>query len=748
MTDSLPYIQMFSLHGLIRSRNMELGRDADTGGQVKYVIELCQHLSRQPEIGRVDLFTRLVADKRVSEDYAQPVEVVNPKFRIIRIQCGGRKYIRKELLWPHLDEYVDKCVKFMKREKQAPDVLHGHYADAGYVALQLADFFGAPFIFTGHSLGRSKLQKLLDDGMTREDIVKKYKIDHRIQVEETILAHGDLLITSTRQEMEVQYGQYDYHDLPTYAIIPPGIDIDKFYPFYHHLLSENGVSENAMFAQASMLKELNRFFLKPDKPLILALCRPDKRKNISGLIQAYGKDLELQAMANLAVFAGIRKDIDTMEENERDVLTGMLLLMDKYDLYGKMAIPKKHDVEYEVPALYRIAAESRGVFVNPALTEPFGITLLEASATGLPIVATNDGGPKDILRNCSNGILVDPNSSRAISTALKKIVADPERWEKYSKNGILNVRKHYTWKSHAEAYTEKLRDLVRKHKPYHLDAVVPTDAIGRRLMELDYFLITDIDNTLIGKDNTRLAELLELLEAHRHSIGFGVATGRTVESAWEILSRHGVPAPDIIIGSVGAEIYYGPQRQFGQGWGTHISHKWEREKIVELLSDFSFLSFQEADAQRPFKISYYIEPGKDRLAQIHHRLNVHKCRYNLIYSHERYLDILPYRASKGKAIRYLSYKWEIPLQNFLVCGDSGNDEEMLRGEPLAVIVGDYSPELEMLKGAPSVFFAEAPCAGGILQGLKRYHFLEKASETCEAHGNQQTGIREKKEEVA
>ncbi len=733
MTDRQPHVQMFSLHGLVRSKNMELGKDADTGGQVKYVVELCHHLSRKKEIGRVDLFTRLIADKRVSEDYAQPIEVVNDKFRIVRIQCGGRKYIRKELLWPHLDEYVDKCIKFIKREKRAPDVVHGHYADAGYVAMQLADFFGTPLIFTGHSLGRSKLQKLMADGMSREDIIKKYKIDQRIQVEESILAHADLLITSTRQEREVQYGQYDYHQLPTYAIIPPGIDIEKFYPFYHNHMSDNGVSENAMFAQASMLKELNRFFLKPDKPLILALCRPDKRKNISGLIQAYGEDLELQAMANLAVFAGIRKDIDTMEENERDVLTGMLLLMDKYDLYGKMAIPKKHDFEYEVPALYRIAAESRGVFINPALTEPFGITLLEASATGLPIVATNDGGPTDIRQNCSNGLLVDPTRSRSISKALKKIITDPERWETYSKNGILNVRKHYTWQSHAAAYTGRTLALTRKSPPHQLETAVPTDAIGRHLMDLDYFVITDIDNTLIGKDNQRLPELLKLLETHRYCLGFGVATGRTIESTREILAKHGVPAPDVVISSVGSEIYYGPQNQFGQGWATHIGHKWEREKIIDLLDDLPFLTFQEKDTQRPFKISYYMTPGKDRLANIHHRLTAHKCRYNLIYSHERFLDILPYRASKGKAIRYLSYKWEIALQNLLVCGDSGNDEEMLRGEPLAVIVGGYSPELETLKGGPNVFFAEAHCAGGILQGLEKYKFIEKAKDAHDAH---------------
>ena len=109
------YIQMFSIHGLVRSENMELGRDADTGGQVKYVIELAKQLSERNEIERIDLFTRLISDKAVSDDYAQPIEQVNNKFRIVRIQCGGKKYIRKELLWPHFDEYIDKTIKFIKR---------------------------------------------------------------------------------------------------------------------------------------------------------------------------------------------------------------------------------------------------------------------------------------------------------------------------------------------------------------------------------------------------------------------------------------------------------------------------------------------------------------------------------------------------------------------------------------------------------------------------------------------------------
>jgi len=42
------YLQLFSIHGLIRGKNLELGRDADTGGQTKYVVELAKALGEQP----------------------------------------------------------------------------------------------------------------------------------------------------------------------------------------------------------------------------------------------------------------------------------------------------------------------------------------------------------------------------------------------------------------------------------------------------------------------------------------------------------------------------------------------------------------------------------------------------------------------------------------------------------------------------------------------------------------------------
>ena len=163
-----------------------------------------------------------------------------------------------------------------------------------------------------------------------------------------------------------------------------------------------------------MPPQVNRFLADPAKPLILALSRPDERKNILTLIEAYGESSALQQTANLLIVAGSRDDIRDMDSGAEAVLTSILILIDSYDLYGRVAIPKHHRAD-EVPEIYRLAAARGGVFINPALTEPFGLTLLEAAASSLPVVATENGGPVDIIANCKNGELVDPLDKEAIT---------------------------------------------------------------------------------------------------------------------------------------------------------------------------------------------------------------------------------------------------------------------------------------------------------------------------------------------
>jgi len=715
------YIQLYSIHGLLRENDLELGRDADSGGQIKYVVELANFLSEDSRVDKIEIFTRQIKDKSVSSDYAVPIEKINDKLSIVRLRCGGNKYIRKELLWNHLEEFVDKSIKYIKSVGRMPDVIHSHYADAGYVCSELTQFFGIPFIHTGHSLGRDKLRKLLSDGVDEKDIEKRYKINHRIEVEENIIHFANLIITSTKQEINKQYGDYRNTTEEKFCVIPPGVDLSRFYPYIARIKQDR---QTIKLLQEISSKLLN-FFVEIEKPLILTVCRPDKRKNLSGLIKAYGEDKKLQKKANLAIFAGIRKDIQTMEENEQEVLTEILLLMDKYNLYGKMAIPKQHETQTEVPELYRIAADTRGVFINAALAEPFGLTLIEAAACGVPVVATDDGGPRDILRNCKNGILVDVSDTKKISEAIHNIIDDKETWTSFSESGLKNVRKYYTWKAHVEKYLKEAKKLVEKGQD-NKNVFAP---VGKKLFVAEKMIVTDIDHTVLG-DEHALTEFVTLIENIDFDVGFAVATGRTIESAYSVLEQNGIPYPDIIISSVGSEIYYNFQGKlfYSKGWHAHLDNQWKRNKIVKVLSGLKQLKYQEEKNQREFKISYYTSEVPGYVDKVKNILIRNKLKANVIFSHGQYLDILPYRASKGKAIRYLAYRWNIPFENILVAGDSGNDIEMLKGELLGVVVANYSKELEVLRGQKRIYFAKKKYAAGIMDGIEHYNFLKKEKE--------------------
>ena len=345
--------------------------------------------------------------------------------------------MRKELLWDHLEEFADKTIKYLKAQNRLPDLIHSHYADAGYVCTQLTRFFGIPFIHTGHSLGILKRESLISHNYSEEEIEKRFNMSKRINAEENSLFYADRVITSTKDEIKKQYGKYENYKAAKFVVIPPGLMLDKFYPYNF----KREWNEEEKEIRSRLTEELWRFFTNMNKPLILTLCRPTKVKNISGLIKAFGEDKELKEKANLAIYAGIRKDITEMPDIEREVLTDMLLQMDKYNLYGKMAIPKKNS-ENEVPELYRIAAESKGIFVNSAFTENFGITLIEAASSGIPVVSTDDGGPRDIIDNLSNGILVDVKDPKNIAKAVKKILNSNKLWDGYSQSGIEHVREY------------------------------------------------------------------------------------------------------------------------------------------------------------------------------------------------------------------------------------------------------------------------------------------------------------------
>jgi sucrose-phosphate synthase len=441
------YILMISIHGLVRGKNLELGRDADTGGQTRYVIELTRALACQPEVAQVDLVTRSIKDRDLSQDYQVPVETLGPKARIVRINAGPDSYIAKEDLWEHLDLFSEQLYIWLCSQGRKPDVLHSHYADAAYVGVRISQQTGVPLIHTSHSLGRDKKQRLEVLGLSNGEMDNRYRMAKRISAEEDVLRCAKLVIASTRNEITEQYQLYDCYNAEKMSVIPPGTDLSQFHP---------PATANNSFTFARCLK---KYLNDPNKPIILALSRPDERKNIIALLESYGKCKRLQQLANLVIVSGNRDDIRELSVSAKNVLTELLLVIDCHELNGLVAMPKHH-LASDVADIYRLAASSKGVFVNPALTEPFGLTLLEAAASGLPLVATIFGGPVDIVDNCKNGLLVDPLNEESISKAILKILEDKELWTTFSNNGQVNVAKFYTWEAHSKIYLELLSGII------------------------------------------------------------------------------------------------------------------------------------------------------------------------------------------------------------------------------------------------------------------------------------------------
>ena len=179
---------------------------------------------------------------------------------------------------------------------------------------------------------------------------------------------------------------------------------------------------------------------------MLAIARPVRKKNLAALVRAYTASPALASRANLVILAGQHGGGHSSTE-EREVIGELERLCTDEGLRGRVALPPRHN-SADVVTLYQRAALG-GVFVNPAFHEPFGLTLIEAAASGVPVVATRNGGPVDIVNTIGHGILVDPRNEVAIGMACLRIVSDGDLHHRLSQAALRNVHR-YNWSTYAE----------------------------------------------------------------------------------------------------------------------------------------------------------------------------------------------------------------------------------------------------------------------------------------------------------
>jgi sucrose synthase len=486
-------IAIISPHGWFGQENV-LGKP-DTGGQVVYILDQVYALEKilteriekygldiQPQIVIV---TRLIPQNEVTTSNIRLEKIhYTQNCHILRVPFKNEdgsivpQWISRFKVWPYLDRFAEDCYTELQGEFNGkPDLIIGNYSDGNLVATLLSEKFEVTQCNIAHALEKTKY---LFSDLYWQNFEKDYHFSLQFVADLISMNMADFIITSTQQEITGsaegigQYESYQFFSMPDlihvenginlfhpkFNVIPPGVDEKIYFPYYQtEKRLENKVNHLEQLLFYEQNESVRGYFDDPAKPPIFTMARLDRIKNISGLVESFGRCPELQEKANLIVIAGKNDLAKSSDAEEKEGITQMYELIEKFQLQGKIRWLEAFSREDGAES-YRIIADRKGVFVQPARFEGFGLTVLEAMLSGLPTFATQFGGPSEIIEDGKSGLLINPTMPELISAPLleffKKTEKDPSHWQNISREAIRRVQEHFTWR----LYSEKLLNLT------------------------------------------------------------------------------------------------------------------------------------------------------------------------------------------------------------------------------------------------------------------------------------------------
>ncbi len=522
-------VLLVSVHGWFAQADV-LGRP-DTGGQVVYVLDqaraLEHHLTNlwreagldvKPEIL---ILTRLIPEAEGTTcDQRKELVRGTENTHILRVPFRNRhgevepRWMSRFQVWPYLDRFAHDAYHEIATEFDGhpPDQIVGNYTDGNLVASVLGREWQVPIAVIAHALEKTKY--LMSD-LYWQDLEHDYRFSIHFLSDILAANSADFIITSSYQEIAGtagelgQYESYEVFTLPEryrvmsgvnvksarFVINPPGVDPET----YHSYTDQRGGDpaaeqeiEEIVFGEEPVDAGIRGQFENPDKPIIFTMARMDKIKNLTGLVQVYAKRPALREAANLLILSGVTQFEESQDIEERQQIERMYRYFDQYDLHSSVRWLPGRLGQHLVPHYYRLVARRRGVFVQPALFEAFGLTVLEAMASGLPVVATRFGGPASIIEDGVSGHLIDPNRAAEVEKAVLAVLRssandDEDPWEAMSHAGIRRVQEHFSWPGHA-------RRLVSSYSLYSLWSHIFPE---RRAVRRSY--VDALHNFLLGR---------------------------------------------------------------------------------------------------------------------------------------------------------------------------------------------------------------------------------------------------------
>jgi sucrose synthase len=514
-------IAVLSPHGWFGQSDV-LGRP-DTGGQVVYILDQVRALERAMHSSLLEqgldidpqilVVTRLIpeAEGTSCDQHIEPIAGTRNAsiLRIPFLDPTGQvvpHWISRFEIWPYLERFSHDVERELLAELGGrPDFIIGNYSDGNLVASLLSQRLGVTQCNIAHALEKTKY--LYSDLYWREN-EEHYHFSCQFTADLIAMNTADFIITSTYQEIAGtadSVGQYEAHGVytmpglyrvvhgidvfdPKFNIVSPGADEEIYFP--------HSESDRRLGHYDAEIRELlfgadgddrRGVLFDTGKPLLFTMARMDKIKNITGLVEWYGACKELREEANLVVVAGHMDPARSSNEEEFEQILKMHRLMDEYDLDGQVRWLGMYLDKAFAGEFYRVIADSNGAFVQPALFEAFGLTVIEAMSTGLPTFATSFGGPLEIIEDDVSGFHINPNHGAKVAQHMADFLArcrkDPAEWQRISAGALARVRARYTWKG----YAERLMTLSRVYGFWHYVTDLERDEL-RRYLEMFYSL--------------------------------------------------------------------------------------------------------------------------------------------------------------------------------------------------------------------------------------------------------------------
>ncbi|KAM0931568.1 hypothetical protein ACQ4PT_000248 [Festuca glaucescens] len=452
-------IVVFSIHGYFGQEKV-LGLP-DTGGQVVYILdqvrsmeeELLQRIKQQGLniTPKILVLTRLIPDSKGTK-------------------CN---WVSRFDIYPYLERYAqDASTKILDILEGKPDLIIGNYTDGNLVASLMSSKLGVTQGTIAHALEKTKYE---DSDVKWRELDQKYHFSCQFTADMIAMNTTDFIITSTYQEIagsKEKPGQYEQHYAftmpglcryatginvfdPKFNIAAPGADQSVYFPFTQKQKRLTGLHpqiEELLYSKDDTDEHIG-YLADRSKPIIFSMARLDKVKNITGLVEWYGQNKKVRDLVNLVVVAGLLNASQSSDREEIEEINKMHNLIDKYQLKGQIRWIKAQTDRVRNGELYRYIADTKGAFVQPALYEAFGLTVIEAMNCGLPTFATNQGGPAEIIVDGVSGFHINPMNGREASTKIadffQKCKEDPSYWNKVSTAALQRIYECYTWKIYA-----------------------------------------------------------------------------------------------------------------------------------------------------------------------------------------------------------------------------------------------------------------------------------------------------------